>query len=127
MEKQAPIESIDEYIQQFRPEIQAILRKLRKAIKGRAQEATEKIAYRMPTFYLNGNLVHFAVFEKHIGFYPTPSAVAAFEDELTTYKRAKGSIQFPIDEPLPLELILRMVDFRVAECTKKGAPRKKMG
>lgn len=127
IEERASVESIDEYIQQFNPETQAILRKLRRTIKGRAQGATERISYRMPTFYLNGNLVHFAAFEKHIGFYPTPSAVTAFASELTAYKRAKGSIQFPIDEPLPLELIARMVDFRVAECTTKGTPRKKKG
>jgi uncharacterized protein YdhG (YjbR/CyaY superfamily) len=125
IEKQESIASIDEYIQQFKPEVQAMLHELRRTIKERAQGATEKISYRMPTFYLNGNLVHFAVFEKHIGFYPTPSAVAAFDHELTAYKRAKGSIQFPIDEPLPLKLIARMVDFRVAECTKHGAPGKK--
>jgi uncharacterized protein YdhG (YjbR/CyaY superfamily) len=113
------IESIDEYIRQFKPDVRAILRELRKAIKERAPGATEKISYQMPTFHLNENLVHFAAFAKHIGFYPTPSAVAAFERELTSYERAKGSIQFPIDQPLPLELIRRMVDFRVAECTKK--------
>ena len=123
MSEQRSFATIDEYIEQFRPAVQAILRQLREAIKRRAPAATERIAYRMPTFYLDGNLVHFAAFDRHLGFYPTPSAIAAFDAELAGYKRAKGSVQFPLDQPLPLELILRMVDFRVAEQT--GAPRKR--
>ena len=127
MEKRAAVASIDEYIRQFAPEVQAKLRKLRKAIQERAPGATEKISYQIPTFHLDGNLVHFAAFARHIGFYPGSSAVAAFERELTAYQRAKGSIQFPVDEPLPLGLIQRIVDFTVAESTRRGAARKGKG
>jgi uncharacterized protein YdhG (YjbR/CyaY superfamily) len=127
MEKRAAVASIDEYIRQFQPEVQAKLRKLRKAIQERAPGATEKISYQIPTFHLNGNLVHFAAFARHVGFYPGSSAVAAFERELTAYQRAKGSIQFPIDEPLPLRLIARIVDFRVAEQSRERAARKAKG
>ena len=127
MEKRAAVASIDEYIRQFEPDVQAKLRKLRKAIRDRAPGATEKISYQIPTFHLNGNLVHFAAFARHIGFYPGSTGVAAFERELTAYQRAKGSIQFPIDEPLPLGLIQRIVDFRVAESTRRGAARKEKG
>lgn len=122
MKKQAAATSVDEYIQRFKPEVQAILRKVRKAIRERAPTAVERISYQMPAYSLNGDIVYFAAFEKHIGFYPTPSGVAAFASELTGYVHAKGSIQFPLDEPMPLDLIRRMVDFRVAENTK-GARR----
>ena len=109
------VASIDEYIAQFSPEVQAKLRAIRELIRRAAPAATERISYGIPTFHLNGNLVHFAAFKRHIGFYPTASAVAAFDPELAAYKRAKGSIQFPLDEPLPLDLIRRMVELRVAE------------
>jgi len=95
------------------------LRKLRATIKRAAPEAVEKISYRMPTFYYHGNLVHFAAFTTHIGFYPTPSGVEAFKDELREYKNAKGSVQFPIDRPLPLGLIGRIVRFRKNENARK--------
>lgn len=110
--------TIDEYIAGFPLEVQTILLKLRAVIRAAAPEATEKISYQMPTYFLNGNLVHFAAFKHHIGFYPTPSAVADFSTELIVYKSAKGSIQFPIDQPLPYDLIERMVRFRVAENSK---------
>lgn len=112
--------SIDEYILQFPPEIQRILKKIRDVIKKNAPEAEEKISYQMPTFYLNGNLVHFAAHKNHIGFYPTPSGIAAFENELSEYKRAKGSVQFPLDKPIPYELISKIVEFRVVENQKKA-------
>ena len=112
-------ESIDEYILQFTPEVQEILKTLRKVIKEAAPAASEKISYQMPTFALYGNLVHFAAYKNHIGFYPAPSGVDTFKEELSKYKGAKGSIQFPIEEPLPYELISRMVKFRVAENIKK--------
>lgn len=107
--------SIDEYIHSYPEPIQKKLMELREAIKEQAPEAQEKISYQMPTFFLNGNLVHFAAHSKHIGFYPTPSGIAAFQSELSKYKNAKGSVQFPIEEPLPIELIKRIVKFRVEE------------
>jgi uncharacterized protein YdhG (YjbR/CyaY superfamily) len=112
-------ESIDEYISSFPPEIQEILNMLRKVIKESAPNAYEKISYQMPTFVLYGNLVHFAAYKNHIGFYPAPSGIDAFKDELSEYKGAKGSVQFPIKNPLPYELISNIVKFRVTENIKK--------
>jgi len=112
--------SIDEYIMQFPPEVQQILQKLRKVIKESAPDARETISYQMPTFVLHGNLVHFAAYKNHIGFYPTPSGIEAFKDKLSEYKGAKGSVQFPIEKPLPYELIAEIVKFRVVENTKKA-------
>ncbi|MFZ2413561.1 MAG: DUF1801 domain-containing protein [Candidatus Cryosericum sp.] len=109
------IDSIDAYIAQFPDEVQERLWILRKVIRDAAPEAEEKISYRMPTFVLHGNLVHFAAFRNHIGVYPAPSGVEAFLPELSTYRSGKGSIQFPMDKPLPSELIGRIVRFRVAE------------
>jgi uncharacterized protein YdhG (YjbR/CyaY superfamily) len=114
------IKTIDEYISQFPPEVQEILNKLRKVIKEAAPEAKEKFSYQMPTFYLKGNLVHFAAYKNHIGFYPTPSGIEAFRDKLSAYRGAKGSVQFPIDKPLPYELVSEIVKFRVAENTKQA-------
>ena len=113
-------ESIDEYILKFSPEVQEILKKLRKVIKESAPRAEEKISYQMPTFALHGNLVHFAAYKNHIGFYPTPSGIDAFKHELSEYKGAKGSVQFPIDKPLPYDLISKIVKFRVAENIKQA-------
>jgi uncharacterized protein YdhG (YjbR/CyaY superfamily) len=113
-------ESIDEYIFKFTPEIQEILKRLRKVIKESAPDAEEKISYQMPTFALHGNLVHFAACKNHIGFYPTPSGIDAFKHELSGYRGAKGSIQFPIEKPLPYELISKIVKFRVSENIKKA-------
>ncbi|MDF2700352.1 MAG: hypothetical protein K0Q49_1910 [Haloplasmataceae bacterium] len=107
--------SIDEYILQFSPEVQEKLNTLRNVIKESAPDAYEKISYQMPTFDLHGNLVHFAAFKNHIGFYPAPSGIVAFKNELTEYKSAKGSVQFPIDKPLPYDLIRKIVKFRVVE------------
>lgn len=112
--------SIDEYILQFPTEIQEILKMFRKVIKESAPEAEEKISYQMPTFVLHGNLAHFAAHKNHIGFYPTPSGIDAFKHELSEYKGAKGSVQFPIDKPMPYELISKIVKFRVAENIKKA-------
>ncbi len=111
-------ESIDEYILKFPPKIQEILNMLRKVIRESAPDAKEKISYQMPTFVLHGNLVHFAAYKNHLGFYPTPSGINAFKYELSEYKGAKGSIQFPIEKPLPYELISKIVKFRVAENIK---------
>lgn len=118
-------QSIDEYISQFSPEVQEILQTLRRVIKESAPDAKEKISYQMPTFDLHGNLVHFAAFTKHIGFYPTPSGIATFQHELSPYKSAKGSVQFPIDKPLPYDLIRRIVEFRVAQNIEKAECQKK--
>jgi uncharacterized protein YdhG (YjbR/CyaY superfamily) len=107
--------TIDEYIDTFPEDIRKILNQLRQTIREAAPEAEETINYQMPTFTLHGNLVHFAAFKNHIGFYPTPSGIEAFQKELAPYKGAKGSVQFPIDEPLPLPLIRKIVKYRVKE------------
>ena len=109
-------ETIDEYILIFPKNIQDILEKMRKVIRESASEAEETISYGMPTFKLNGkNLVHFAAYKNHIGFYPTPSGIEAFKKELSPYKSAKGSVQFPIDKTIPLDLVKKIVIFRVKE------------
>lgn len=113
-------QNIDNYIALFSEEVQEKLKKLRATIKAAAPGAIEKISYQMPTFYLNGNLVHFAAYKNHIGFYPTPSGIEYFKDELFAYKTSKGAIQFPIDQPLPLELVTRIVWFRVVENQQKA-------
>jgi uncharacterized protein YdhG (YjbR/CyaY superfamily) len=110
--------SIDEYIQSFHEDIQTLLNEVRTAIKSAAPEATEKISYQIPTFYLDGNLVHFAAFKNHIGFYPTSSGISAFKDELKEYKSAKGSVQFSLVKPMPIDLIKRIVKFRALENTQ---------
>ena len=106
---------IDEYIAGFPKEIQKLLEQIRNTIKQAAPEAEEAIKYAMPTYVLNGNLVHFAAFKNHIGFYPVPSGIEAFKQELSVYKGAKGSVQFPLDKPMPLDLITKIVKFRVEE------------
>lgn len=112
--------SIDEYIAQFPQEIQEILNKLRQVIKESAPNTEEKISYGMPTFVLNGNLVHFAACKNHIGFYPTPNGINAFQQELSGYKTSKGAVQFPIGEPIPYELVSKIVKFRVSENKSKA-------
>lgn len=107
--------TIDEYIGDFPAEIQEILEKIRQVIYEAVPDATEKISYQMPTFYLNGNLVHFAAFKNHIGFYPTPDGITAFEEELAPYKRAKGSANFPLTKPIPYELIRQMTFYRAEQ------------
>ncbi len=116
--------NIDEYIAQFPAEIQEILAKVRATIHAAAPEATEAIKYQMPTFIYHGNLVHFAAFQHHIGFYPVPSGIEAFKAELAAYPQGKGSVQFPLDRPIPYELITRIVAFRAEENLKKAAKRK---
>jgi uncharacterized protein YdhG (YjbR/CyaY superfamily) len=111
--------SIDEYIKQFPPGIQQKLEEIRAVIRSAATEATEKISYQMPTFYLEGNLVHFAAFQDHISFFPTPSGVEQFSDELRAYKTSKGTIQFPLDKPIPFDLIRRITAYRVEENRSK--------
>lgn len=109
---------ISAYISQFPDAVQSKLNELRALIRTLAPEATEKFSYQMPTFYLEGNLVHFAGYKNHIGFYPAPSGISAFEEEIKKYKYAKGSVQFPVDAPLPLDLITKIVKFRVDENLK---------
>ncbi len=117
-------QSIDEYISQAHPDVRARLVRLREVIREAAPAATEKISYGMPTFYLHGNLVHFASYKNHIGFYPVPSGIEAFKLELARYKGAKGSVQFPLDEDLPFDLIARITRFRVEENTKLASSKK---
>ena len=128
--KKVGFNSIDEYIATFPEETQKILEELRATIKAAAPDADERISYQMPTFALEGNLVHFAAWKNHIGFYPTSSGTQAFKKELSIYEGAKGSVKFPIDKPLPLKLISRIVKFRVAESLKKSRdkikPKKKV-
>lgn len=115
MEEKIKLLTIDEYIANYSPELQEILQDLRKFIRECAPEATEKISWGMPTFYLQGNLVHFAVNKGYIGFYPGGSPVSVFKDELIGYKTTKGSIHLPLNKPMPYDLIRRIIEFRVAE------------
>lgn len=118
--------NIDEYIAGFPGEIQEILQKIRATVHEAAPEAEETISYQMPAFRLGGVLVYFAAFKDHIGFFPTSSGVAHFEKELTKYNTSKGTIQFPLDEPVPVELIRKIVLFRAKEnLAKVGAKKKK--
>ena len=114
--------SIDEYIAELPSETQKVLEELRALIKAAAPDATETISYAMPTFDLNGHhLVHFAGYQKHIGFYPVPSGIEAFKEELKPFKSGKGSAQFPLGRPLPTDLIRRIVEFRVEESTGRAS------
>jgi uncharacterized protein YdhG (YjbR/CyaY superfamily) len=113
-----PAKNIDDYISGFPEEVQAILQELRQTIQKAAPDAEEAIKYGIPTFTLKGNLVHFAAYKKHIGFYPTPSGLEAYKEELSGYKGAKGSVQFPIDQVLPFALISKIVKFRVKQNLK---------
>jgi uncharacterized protein YdhG (YjbR/CyaY superfamily) len=113
--KTAPVNTIDDYIGSCPPAIRDRLEQLRETIRKAAPAATEKISYGMPAFALEGSLVYFAAWKKHIGFYPFPSAIDAFKKELSVYEGAKGSIKFPVDKPLPIGLIIKIVKFRVKE------------
>lgn len=113
-----PATSVDEYLLTFDDPVKSRLLEIRSMLKGLLPEANETINYGIPTFKLNGNLVHFAGYKKHVGFYPGPSGINAFEHRLKDYKVSKGSVQFPNDKPLPLDLIVEIVQFRVAEQTK---------
>ena len=126
MEK-SKIMDMDSYIAACPVEIQKTLQELRKTIQISAPDATEKMSYAMPTFYLNGNLVHFAAYKNHIGFYPAPSGIEAFKKDLAKYKTSKGAIQFPIEEKLPFDLIEEIVKFRVKENKDKGQRIKDKG
>jgi uncharacterized protein YdhG (YjbR/CyaY superfamily) len=111
--------TVDEYISNFPKNIQNILENLRKTISKSAPNAEEAISYQIPTFKLNGNLVHFAAYKNHIGFYPTPSGIEAFIEELSPYEVSKGTVKFPIDEPIPFDLVRKIVEYRVKENLNK--------
>ena len=118
--------TIDEYIAGFPKEVQATLEKIRATIRDAAPGAEEAISYQMPTFKLKGNLVHFAAYRNHIGFYPTPSGIEKFKTELSVYEGSKGAVRFPIGQPIPYDLIHRIVEFRVAENLERAAAKKKI-
>ncbi|WP_298683066.1 iron chaperone [uncultured Methanomethylovorans sp.] len=127
MEKNTPkiqFKNTDEYISSFPVNVQNILNKLRDIIRESAPDAEEAISYGMPTFKLNGNLVHFAAYKNHIGFYPTPSGITAFEKELFSYKQSKGAVQFPIDKPIPFDIVKQIVEFRVKENKAKAGTKR---
>lgn len=118
--KQDKPENIDAYIAGFPEPVRKVLEQVRTTIRQAAPEAEEAIRYAIPTFQLQGDLVHFAAFKNHVGFYATPSGHEAFAPELSNYKLGKGSVQFPLDQPMPIDLIARIVQFRVAENLEKA-------
>ena len=120
-----PAKNIDEYIAGFPKDVQVILKKVRETIQKAAPDAEEKINYGIPTFVLNGNLVHFAAFKSHVGFYPTPSGIEKFKRELSAYEGAKGSVKFPLDGPIPYGLITKIVKFRVKENLERAQAKGK--
>ena len=123
--KQTLPKNIDDYIAGFPAEVQEILEKIRSTIRKAAPDAKETINYGIPIFTLNGNLVHFAGFKGHIGFYPTPSGIEKFKEELSVYEGAKGSVQFPLDKRMPFGLIRKIVKFRVQENLERAAAKGK--
>ena len=120
-----PAKTIDEYSGTFPPEVQKILQEMRTVIRSAAPQAQEKISYGIPTFFLEGNLVHFAGYKKHIGFYPAPSGITAFSEQLSVYESAKGSVKFPLDKPMPWDLVREITAFRVKENLVKAAEKAK--
>lgn len=123
--KSSQASSVDEYISGFPKNIQDILEQVRATVKKAAPGAEEAIKYAIPTLTLKGNLVHYAAFKNHIGFYPAPSGTEEFKTELSAYKSGKGSVQFPLDKPMPLTLITKIVKFRVRENLEKAAIKPK--
>lgn len=121
----ADFKNIDAYISTFPKDVQSLLQQLRETIQKAAPQAEEAISYQIPTFKLNGNLVHFAAYKTHIGFYPAPSGLAEFQEEISKYKNSKGAVQFPLNQPLPLSLIKRIVTFRVNKNLEKVKAKKK--
>jgi uncharacterized protein YdhG (YjbR/CyaY superfamily) len=124
MDNAATFENIDEYIALFPAPVQKLLQSVRSTIRKAAPDAEECISYQIPTFKWNGNLVHFAGYKSHIGFYPGAGGIAQFKSEIEGYKNAKGSVQFPIDQPLPLDLISRITKFRVQQNVEKALLKK---
>lgn len=125
MKTQGALDTIDEYIAEFPADVQHILEEIRHIVRSAAPDAAKAIKYQIPTFVLGGNLVHFAAFDKHIGFYPTPSGIEAFKDDLSGYHSAKGSVQFPLDKPMPFPLIRKIVEFRVKEIRERMTAKRK--
>lgn len=123
--KSLDVKNIDEYIASFPEEIQKKLNDMRATVKKAAPNAEEAIKYAIPTLVFHGNLVHFAAFKNHIGFYPAPSGIVAFKKELSAYESSKGAIKFPMDAPLPLTLITKIVKFRVMENLEKAKDKMK--
>jgi uncharacterized protein YdhG (YjbR/CyaY superfamily) len=119
------IKTMDEYIMGFEPAIQKTLTELRNFIKAEAPEASEKISYGMPTFYLKGNLVHFAAFKDHYGFFPSPSGIDKFEEELIPYRGGKGTLRFPFNKPIPWDILRKVIRYRVEENLKKAEGKTK--
>jgi uncharacterized protein YdhG (YjbR/CyaY superfamily) len=117
--------NIDEYIAGFPAHVQEILKQMRMTIREAAPGAEERIKYQIPTFTLQGNLVHFGAFKNHIGFYPTPAGIEEFSDELAAYESSKGAVQFPLDKPIPFDLISRMVKFRVEQNLERAEAKRK--
>jgi uncharacterized protein YdhG (YjbR/CyaY superfamily) len=124
VDKKVPINSIDTYIANFPVDIQKKLQEIRSTIKASAPEAEEKISYQIPTFALKGNLVHFAAFKTHIGFYPTSSGIEKFKEELAAYQVSKGTVRFPLDQPIPYDLIARIVRFRLQENLERAQAKR---
>ena len=118
--------TIDEYIETFPTNIQAVLQELRRTIRKAAPKAEETISYQIPTFRLNGNLVHFGAFKDHVGFFPTSSGIRAFKRELSQYEVSTGTVRFPLDKPLPLSLVSRIVKFRVKENLERSKKKLNM-
>ena len=119
------IENVESYIATFPKETQKLLEQIRQTISSVAPTATEKIGYGIPTFVLNGNLVHYAGYKNHIGFYPGAAGIEKFQEELSVYKGAKGSVQFPLDQPLPLKLVSEITKFRVVQNEQKPTTKGK--
>lgn len=124
MNAKPPISTIDQYIAAAEPSVRPLLQKLRKAIRTTAPAAEEAISYRIPTFKLHGNLVHFAAFKNHIGFYPTSSGIAHFKDQLSAYKHSRGAVQFPLEKPIPYALVRKITKFRVRENLVKARAKR---
>ena len=122
---QTPPATIDDYIAGFPADVRALLETMRTTVREAAPEAEETIKYQMPTFTLGGNLVHFAAFKKHLGFYPAPSGIERFKQELSAYEGGKGSVRFPLDQPIPFDLIGRIVRFRVRENLERTAAKRR--
>jgi uncharacterized protein YdhG (YjbR/CyaY superfamily) len=121
---ESQVTTIDEYIAGFPKNIRELLEELRRVIRESAPQAEEAIRYGIPTFRLKGNLVHFAAFKHHIGFYPTPSAITTFSEELSPYKQSKGTVRFPLDTPIPYDLVRKIVKYRVEEMLEREKKKK---
>jgi uncharacterized protein YdhG (YjbR/CyaY superfamily) len=125
MERSQKISSIDEYIAAFPDNVQAILKQMRAVIHAAAPDAKEKISYGIPTFYTSENLVHFAGYTHHVGFYPASSGIEHFRNELAGYELSRGTVRFPLDKPIPYDLVTRITEFRVKESRERALERKK--